>query len=127
MINIIVMTPMMMICGMDYDDTMSSISKPGCPGEPMMPWYLIIGGVLTIGLVLVRCHIIIIKIIIIKIIITITIIIIIMMMMIIIISIVFIKKVFGIQMDCTRLLLTGICWRCGGGGPGREGRSVGCW
>ena len=26
----------------------------GCPGEPMMPWYLIVGGVLTIGLVLVR-------------------------------------------------------------------------
>ena len=31
------------------------------------------------------------------------------------------------ELQYLRLLLTGICWRCGGGGPGREGRSVGCW
>merc|ERR1719309_632921 len=30
------------------------IESCGCPGEPMLPYYLIVGGALTIGLVLVR-------------------------------------------------------------------------
>jgi len=65
--------------GESWERNCTVLEKCGCPGEPMLPWYMIIGGVFTIGLVLIR------------------------------------------------LLLTGICWRCGGGGPGREGRSVGCW
>lgn len=56
----------------------TTLQYTGCPGEPMLPWYLIIGGVLTIGLVLIR------------------------------------------------LLLTGVCRKCGRE-QGREGRSVACW